>query len=90
MVQESLAYTEKWSTWFTFSVTDGRMLPTIMSAFANLGSDKAKYAAICELNSAQQIKIEVDPSTIIMSPASQRQQRRVNSRGGGPAAQQLN
>jgi len=47
------------------------MRPTIMSAYADSGSDKAKYAAVCGLNSAQQIKIEVNPSTIIMSPASQ-------------------
>jgi len=53
------------------SIINGKMKPTIMYAYADSRSDQAKYAAVCELNSAQQIKIEVNPSTIIMSPASQ-------------------
>jgi len=61
------------------------MLPTIMSAFADFESDKAKYIAICGLNSAKQIRIEVNLSTHHYEPWKPALTKAISSRGGEPA-----
>jgi len=53
---------------FLFRVINGKMLPTKIKAYVSYSNDEEYSTAVCALNSSKQIKIEVDPSTIIMVP----------------------
>jgi len=44
------------------------MLPIKIKAYVSYSNDEEYSTAVCALNSSKQIKIEVDPSTIIMVP----------------------